>query len=139
MKRLLAICSLCLGLGACASKSLHDESAATRAADAAEAQALAATAPPPGQPLQPWLDAQRQRIDAGRADAAQRFEADEKACWQRFAVNACVRAVRGERRLVTDRLRQQELAVNAVERQRRTEARLRQIEEKQPGAAAQPQ
>jgi hypothetical protein len=38
---------------------------------------------------------------------------------------------------VTDRLRQEELAVNEVERQRTSQARLRQLEEKQRSAAPQ--
>ena len=137
MKRLFACLSLCLLLAACASPSLHDERADERAADAAAAQALAASAPPVSEALDPWLQAQRARIETARADATQRFEADEKACWRRFAVNACVRAARADRRSVTDRLRQEELAVNEVERQRTSQARLRPLEEKQRSAAPQ--
>ena len=133
MMRLPVCLLLAALLAACSSTSLHDESAAARAADAAAARALAASAPPPGEPLPPWLAAQRTRIAAAREGATQRFDVAEKACWQRFAVNACVRAARAERRTVLDRLRQEELAVNEVERQRRTDARLRELEDK-PGA-----
>ncbi|QTD44442.1 hypothetical protein [Ottowia testudinis] len=136
MKRLFACLPLCVLLGACASSSLHQHGADQRAAHAEAAQALAATAPPRGQPLDPWLQAERARIETERDAAAQRFEVDEKTCWGRFAVNACLRAARGERRNVVDRLRQQELALNEVERQRRTEDRLRQIEAKQPREAS---
>ena len=134
MKRLFACLSLCLLLAACASPSLHDERADERAADAAAAQALAASAPPVSEALDPWLQAQRARIETARADATQRFEADEKACWRRFAVNGCVRAARVERRAALDDLRQQELLLNEMERQRRTAERLRQLEQKQKTA-----
>ena len=73
MKRLFACLSLCLLLAACASPSLHDERADERAADAAAAQALAASAPPVSEALDPWLQAQRARIETARADATQRF------------------------------------------------------------------
>ena len=63
MKRLFACLSLCLLLAACASPSLHDERADERAADAAAAQALAASAPPVSEALDPWLQAQRARIE----------------------------------------------------------------------------
>ncbi len=134
MNRLPASLLLCALLSACASGSLHDDSAAARAADAAQAQALTATAPPEGQPLAPWLDAQRARIAAERDVATQRYEATEKACWQRFAVNDCLRQARTERRAVLDRLRQQELAVNDLDRRRRADERLRQLERKQSGS-----
>ncbi len=143
MKRLIT--RLCLplacvaGLAACSSTSLHDERAEQRAADAAAARALAASAPPESEPaaLDPWLTVERTRIATARQLALQRFDAAEKACWQRFAVNVCVREARAERRDTTDRLRQEELALNEVERQRRTDARLRQLDDKQraPGSA----
>jgi len=100
-----------------------EPAAAARAADAAQAQALIATAPPEGQPLAPWLDAQRARIAAERDVATQRYEATEKACWQRFAVNDCLQQARVQRRTALDRLRQQELAINDLERQRQADAR----------------
>ena len=137
MKRTIA--RLCLplvcaaGLAACSSTSLHDEGAEQRAADAAAARALAASAPPESEAgaLEPWLAAERSRIDAARQAATQRFDAADKACWQRFAVNACVRQARAERRSAIDRLRQEELALNDIERQRRGAERLRQLEGKQ--------
>jgi len=65
MNRLPASLLLCALLSACASGSLHDDSAAARAADAAQAQALIATAPPEGQPLAPWLNELDRRRRAG--------------------------------------------------------------------------
>jgi hypothetical protein len=115
-------------LTACSSASVRQDGA--QAANQAAAQALAASAPPEGQPLAPWLAAERKRIEAGRKTAAQNFETAEKACWQRFVVNACLHQARVDRRAVLDRLRQEDLALNEVERQRRTAARLRELEEK---------
>ncbi len=66
-----------------------------------------------------------------RRAAQQKFEAAELACWRRFAVNDCVRKARVERRAAVDRLRQQELLLNDLERQRRTAERLRRLEQKQ--------
>ena len=123
MKRLFACLSLCLLLAACASPSLHDERADERAADAAAAQALAASAPPVSEALDPWLQAQRARIASERGAATRHFEEAEKACWQRFAVNDCLQQARVQRRTALDRLRQQELAINDLERQRQADAR----------------
>ena len=122
---------LAVGLAGCSSVSLHQQHEAAQARDAAAAQALVATAPAAGGALAPWLESERGRISAARTQAAQRFDDAEKACWQRFAVNACVRAARLERRATQESLRQQELALNELERQRRTEARLRELEQRQ--------
>ena len=88
-----------------------------------------------GAALAPWLSTERDRIEATRSAARQRFDDAEKACWRRFAVNACVREARQQRRVVLDRLRQEDLALNEVERQRLTETRLRQLQQKQDDAA----
>jgi hypothetical protein len=122
-------------LGGCSTApSVDTQRDADGAANLAAAQALAATAPPEDQPLSPWLKAERARIEAARSDANQRFENEEKTCWRRFAVNACVRDARAQRRAVLDRLRQEDLAINQLERKRLADARLRQIGQKQPGA-----
>ena len=62
------------------------------------------------------MAAERSRIAAEQNAARQRFEQAEKACWKRFAVNDCVSRARQQRRQTQDRLRQQELALNALER-----------------------
>lgn len=77
-----------------------------------------------------WLASERARIAATRAAADQRFADAEPACWQRFAVNDCLQRARVERRQALAALRQQELALNAQERRRAADARLRQIEGK---------
>ena len=134
MKRLLLCLPLAAAaLAACSSESIRQDGA--QAANLAAAQALAAAAPPEGQPLAPWLAAERKRIEAERRAAGQRFETAEKACWQRFAVNACLRQARSDRRGTLDRLRQEDLALNEVERQRRTAARLRELEDKENGSS----
>ena len=72
---------------------------------------------------------------SARSAAQQRFHDAELACWRRFAVNDCVRKARVERRTAMDQLRQEELLLNEMERQRRTAERLRQLEQKQQKAA----
>ena len=84
----------------------------------------------------PWLEGERSRVAAARSAAHQRFHDEELACWQRFAVNACVRKARVERRAAIDRLRQEDLLLNEMERQRRTAERLRALERKQPQKGA---
>ena len=74
------------------------------------------------------------RIAQERAALVQQRLAAEKACYQRFAVNDCLRQARTERRAVLDRLRQQELAVNDLDRRRRADERLRQLERKPSGS-----
>lgn len=121
----------CTMLYACASSSQHEERiAAQRAIDAEAARALVAQAPV-GDDLPPWLNAQRTRIQAARAAAMQRFADSEKVCWQRFAVNDCLREASDERRLQLDRLRQEDLALNDLERQLSSAKRLRALERKQ--------
>ncbi|MDR2155458.1 MAG: hypothetical protein LBE78_10625 [Burkholderiaceae bacterium] len=100
-------------------------------ADLIAARTLAAAAPPEGQPLDPWLGTERARITSERDAAYQRFEQAEKICWRRFAVNDCISRARTARRATLERLRQEDLALNAIERQRLTAARLKQLERKQ--------
>ena len=51
------------------------------------------------------------------------YEEDAKACWQKFAVNVCLSDARKTRRAALEPLRQQDLLLNAQERQWRTEQR----------------
>jgi len=120
-------------LYACATSSSHEERIATqRAIDAKAAQELAARAPA-GERLSQWLKVERERIQSERAAATQRFADAEKACWKRFAVNDCIRVANDERRLQHDRLRQEELALNDVERRQNAAKRLHELERKKPG------
>jgi len=124
---------MCALLGACAfGPSLEERITARRASDVEAAHALAAEAPQ-GDGLPKWLEGQRERITAGRTAAAQRFADQEKLCWKRFTVNACIRDASDERRATLDRLRQEELTLNDLERKRRTANRLLELEQKQNG------
>lgn len=128
---------LVAAVSACSStRQVDEQRAATDAANLAAAQALAAQAPADDEALGPWLGKERERVGAERTAATQGFADAEKACWRRFAVNRCVSAARTERRAALDRLRQEDLALTDVERRRRTEARLRGLEQKQQDAAS---
>ncbi|MDO5288249.1 MAG: hypothetical protein Q4F13_01255 [Pseudomonadota bacterium] len=109
---------------------------ATPATAASKAQALAV---PPGltdEAFDAWLNAERARIASARQALAQRFDEAEKACWRRFAVNDCLRRARQAQRADLAGLRQQELALNAHERQRTTDARLRALQPQPPQTPA---
>ncbi|MDH1428594.1 hypothetical protein N5E89_09765 [Comamonas aquatica] len=66
----------------------------------------------------------RAQIDARRVEG-------EKACWQRFAVDNCLREVRAQAREQDTALRERELRINSEERQEKASERLRAIEQKQ--------
>lgn len=74
---------------------------------------------------------ERQEIAVQRADIEQRQLTAEKACWQRFAVENCLREVRTQSREQDNVLREQELRINSDERQEKAAERLRSIEQKQ--------
>ena len=117
MRRLLIFLAAPALLAACSSASLHQDWRAMQATHAQAARELTATAPE-GEALAPWLAAERRRIADEHAAARQRFEAAEAACWKRFAVNDCISQARATRRQTQSQLRQQELALNELERQR---------------------
>ena len=54
------------------------------------------------------------------------------ACWQKFAVNDCLRQARQLRRSALAPLRQQDLRLNEQERLWRAEQRTQRLEGKQP-------
>lgn len=66
----------------------------------------------------------RSQIDARRVEG-------EKACWQRFVVDNCLREVRAQAREQDTALRERELRINSEERQEKASERLRAIEQKQ--------
>ena len=92
--------------------------------------ASAALQAPTGAPFEPWLQRERDRVAQQREAAQQRYHDDELACWRRFAVNDCLSEAKQQRRGTLDALRQQELQLNALEREQRSAARLRAIEQK---------
>lgn len=91
----------------------------------------------------PEFDArERARIAAERQQATQRFEQEEADCYQRFAVNDCLREVRKRRRVALEELRRQEIILNderraaiAARQQQRLDERA--AERAGPQAAAQ--
>jgi hypothetical protein len=125
---------VCAAAAGCATRSAPDD----MSAGAAAARPAASVAVPPDLPasdVASWLQGERARISRARGVAQQQFQDAEMACWRRFAVNDCVRRARVERRATLDGLRQQELQLNTLERERRTAGRLRQLEQKQQKAA----
>ena len=88
-------------------------------------------------PLQERLTAERARLQAERAQVEQNHEANLRACWQRFAVNTCLREARRSRYAALDPIRAQELALNAEERALRAEQRDERLQEKADKAAVQ--
>jgi colicin import membrane protein len=64
----------------------------------------------------PQIATQRNEIVAARAAAQARFEANQPACYQKFAVNACLDSLRVERREALADLRRQEIELNNQER-----------------------
>lgn len=75
-------------------------------------------------------DAERARITAERKAIQQRRSQEEAACYKRFAVEDCLSATRTRARLADNALRDQESAINAVERREKSAARLLSIEQK---------
>ncbi|MBI2772300.1 MAG: hypothetical protein HYX47_21955 [Burkholderiales bacterium] len=76
------------------------------------------------------IEAEQARIVSLRAEAEARYAADQKDCWQKFAVNDCLAAAKARRREVLSDLRRQEISLSDAERKRRGAERVRAIEEK---------
>lgn len=75
---------------------------------------------------------QREEIARQRGLIMAIYEEDAKACWQKFAVNACLSDARKKRRASLEPLRQQDLLLNVQEREWRVEQRNLRLEGKQP-------
>ena len=84
------------------------------------------------------IDAERERLQAERTAIEEVHDARMSDCWQRFAVNACLREVRRSRHAALDPIRAQELALNAQERAWRTRLREERLQQKQPAQERQP-
>ena len=110
-----------------------DAAAAAKAGSTAEPTAApeaAAGAAADGRP-EPWRVAERARIVQQRQVAMDEFTAAQKACWQKFAVNDCLRRAQLARREKVDLLQRQEWVLNDLERRLRTQARLKALQDKQ--------
>ena len=77
------------------------------------------------------LDAERLRIAGERRSVEAEFAARRKACYQRFAVNDCLREARAQRRGQIAELRRQEVALNDAQRERKAAEQRRKIEQKE--------
>lgn len=73
---------------------------------------------------------ERQRIQALREQIDPRFNADEAACYQRFAVSDCLTQVRRAKREAVADLRRQEVALNLEDAKRKGAEQLSRLEER---------
>jgi transposase len=71
-----------------------------------------------------------QRIEAVRVREGSNFDAQEAACYERFAVNDCLKKVQTKRRALMADLKRQESALHARERQQQGAEALQRIEQK---------
>jgi len=71
-----------------------------------------------------------QQIQEARSAEEARFSDQERACYQRFAVNDCLKQVRLKRRLAFEDLRRQEVILNDLERRKKAVDQLELIQEK---------
>lgn len=92
--------------------------------------ALAQALPAGGDATPEVIARERERIEQERRQQDARFAAEEAACYQRFAVNDCLREVRARRRAVFEDLRRQDIALNDAERRSRSAEQLRRTEDK---------
>ena len=81
---------------------------------------------------------QRQAVAALREAILKSDEQRQTDCWQKFAVNACLIETRRIRRQALDPLAQQDLVLNAQEREWRSAQREQRLLDKQPATQAAP-
>lgn len=84
-----------------------------------------------------FIRVQREEIARQRAEVLASYQQDAKACWQKFAVNACLSEARKNRHVALEPLRQLDLKLNEQEREWRTEQRNLRLEGKQPEISSQ--
>jgi hypothetical protein len=80
----------------------------------------------------PDLDLELVRIEGQRAQHSEAFLKLERQCYQKFAVNDCLRSVRAQKRKIMDDLRRQEVLVNDELRKRRGIEALDRLEQRNP-------
>jgi hypothetical protein len=85
-----------------------------------------------------FIRVQREAIAQDRQVVMGAYQLAAKACWQKFAVNACLSDARRERRAALEPLRQKDLVLNTQERLWRTEQRDQRLQIKQPDERVQP-
>ncbi len=83
-------------------------------------------------PYDAEFDAQeRSRIHKERQRAEAKYKEDQADCYQRFAVNSCLRDVRRSRRVVVDDLRRQEIVLNDAKRAADVQEQKQRVEQRQ--------
>jgi hypothetical protein len=85
-----------------------------------------------------FIRLQREAIEQDRQVVMSAYELAAKACWQKFAVNACLSDARKARRAALEPLRQKDLVLNTQERLWLTEQRDLRLQGKQPDEPSQP-
>ena len=75
-------------------------------------------------------DRERERITAERIELEARFDAEEAACYKKFAVNSCLNAIKPRRREAMAQLRLQEVALNDQKRKQKAAEQIQKTEEK---------
>jgi len=78
------------------------------------------------------LAAERARLTAERSAVDRRAQQEQVACYQKFAVEDCLRASRRQRRTLDDDLKRQEAAINDIDRKRRAAAQLERLDQAPP-------
>ena len=85
-----------------------------------------------------FIRVHRDAIEQDRQLVMSAYEGAAKACWQKFAVNACLSDARKARRAALEPLRQKNLVLNTQERLWRTEQRDLRLQDKRPDESSQP-
>ncbi len=75
-------------------------------------------------------DRERERINSERVVLEAKFDAEEAACYKKFAINYCLNAIKPRRREAMTALRQQEVALNDIKRKQKAAEQMRSTEEK---------
>ena len=78
---------------------------------------------------------QRAAIAAQRQVVENQFDKDQQACYQKFAVNDCIKQAKQRRRVLTDDLHRQELSLNEQQRKRKGAEALGRIDQRRVDAA----
>lgn len=92
----------------------------------AQSQPLISPPPlsPPSPPSPLSYEAQRARVEKQRRQAQAQFDAAAVLCYQRFAVNDCLREARNVRRDLLADLRKQSLALRDAQARQKAQERL---------------
>ena len=86
------------------------------------AQSQPLISPPPPSPLS--YESQRARVEEQRSQAQAQFDAAAVLCYQKFAVNDCLREARNIRRDLLADLRKQSLALRDAQARQKAQERL---------------